>query len=112
MITNIIELMRALDYVRVNPFLTAEQKVTVAKELSSSMPPKALCNNAQRTFEIAEGLFADFGNTVTTLKAPPKEPEGPKEDPKTEQRLPARSEGPHGNQRAPHKAHGRPQKVA
>ena len=110
MITQIIELMRALDYVRGSPFLTAEQKVTVAKELSSSMPPKALCNSAQRTFEIAEGLFADFG--TIKLAERPQELEGPKEDRKTEQRLPARSEGPHGNNRAPLKAHGRPQKVA
>ena len=110
MITNIIELMRALDYVRGSPFLTAEQKVTVAKELSSSMPPKALCNNAQRTFEIAEGLFSDFGNTTPTARE--KEPEGPKEDPKTEQRLPARSEGPNAMSRAPQKAHGRHAKVA
>jgi hypothetical protein len=105
MITNIIELMRALDYVRVNPFLTAEQKVTVAKELSSSMPPKALCNNAQRTFEIAEGLFADFRSTIES-------PQRPKEDPKTEQRVPARSEGPNAMPRAPQKAHGRHAKVA
>lgn len=104
MITNIIELMRALDYVRGSPFLTAEQKVTVAKELSSSMPPKALCNNAQRTFEIAEGLFADFGNAEAE--------KGPQENLKTEQRVPARSEGHHAMPRAPQKAHGRPSKVA
>jgi hypothetical protein len=105
MITQIIELMRALDYVRGSPFLTAEQKVTVAKELSSSMPPKALCTNAQRTFEIAEGLFADFRPIIETK-------EGPKEDPKTEQRLPARGQSPHVQPRTPPKANGRPQKVA
>jgi hypothetical protein len=103
MITNIIELMRALDYVRGSPFLTAEQKADIVKELQLSLPAKALCHSAHRTHDIATGLF--------TAYASPAE-EGSKEDRTPEQRMPARSEDAHVLSRTASKKNGWSKKVA
>lgn len=103
MITNIIELMRALDYVRGSSFLTPDQKAKVVKELKLSLPAKSLCHSAQRTHEIAEGLFDSFLSVV---------PQAKEENPAQGQRLPGLREGEDGIPGDDRKKVGRPPKVA
>lgn len=100
MILNIIDLLRALDYVRGSTLLTVEQKAMVVKELKLSLPAKSLCPSAQRTHEIAEGLFNDFPAS-----------QAPQENPEAEQQLPGLRAGEDGLPRNDRKKAGRPAKV-
>lgn len=101
MIINIIELLRALDYVRGSTLLTTEQKAIVARELKLSLPAKSLCTSAYRTHEIAEGLFNDFPASLQT-----------QEDSPAEQQLPAVRAGEDEVSGNDGKKAGRPKKVA
>lgn len=66
MITNIIDLMRALDYVQGSPSLTQDQKRLIAGELKYSLPAKALCHGAHHTHDIANSLFDKATETMRT----------------------------------------------
>jgi hypothetical protein len=98
-ILQLIELLRALDYVQ-GSSLTDEQKQAIAEELKASMPPRELCTTAKRTHDIVTGRLT------------PERPKEAPEDSKAGQRLPSRSEGTDVQPGAPRKAHGGFKKVA
>lgn len=98
-ILQLIELLRALDYVQ-GSSLTDEQKKAITEELKASMPPKDFCHTAKRTHDIVTGRLT------------PQSPQAAPQDSQAIQRMPSRSEGTDVQPGAPRKAHGGFKKVA
>lgn len=70
MITNIIDLMRALDYVQGTQSLSAAEKAVIASELKASLPAKALCHGAHLTHDIAAAVFDKAASTPARINGP------------------------------------------
>ena len=85
MIINIIDLLRALDYVQGSQLLTATEKATVAKELKGSLPAKALSHGAHETHDIATAVFEKAAGVKTEDINGPSTGESPKETPRAEE---------------------------
>ena len=79
MIINIIDLLRALDYVQGSQLLTATEKATVAKELKGSLPAKALSHGAHETHDIATAVFEKAAGVKTEDINGPSTGESPEE---------------------------------
>lgn len=93
MILQIIDLLRALDYVQ-GSSLSPDEKRSVAFELRGALPAKALCHGAHITHEIADALFQKAINANTVRNNGPSTGESPgqanaaKEDQKEEHEQP------------------------
>lgn len=117
MILQIIDLLRALDYVQ-GSSLSPDEKRSIATELKCALPAKALCHGAHITHEIADALFQKAINANTVRNNGPSTGESPgqanaaKEDQKEGHQLPGlrpRKDGVTGDDR---KAFGGAKKVA
>jgi hypothetical protein len=99
MIINIIDLLRALDFVQGSQLLTAAEKATVAKELKGSLPAKALSHGAHETHDIATAVFEKAAGVKTEdINGPstgerPEETRSAPEARKEEHELAPRSKG-------------------
>lgn len=116
MILQIIDIMRALDYVQ-GSSLSADEKRSVAFELRAALPAKALCASAQITHDIVDArLRAIFEKTVsdngTVARKSPEEAPRSEENRKEEHQLPGLRQGKDGVSRDDRKAFGGPKKVA
>ena len=117
MITNIIDLLRALDYVQGSQTLTTAEKATIAKELKGSLPAKALSHGAHETHDIAAALFEKAASVPARTNGPSTR-ESPEETPRTlearkeENQLAPRSKAADVFPRDAGKAHGGAKKVA
>ena len=118
MIINIIDLLRALDYVQGSQLLTATEKATVAKELKGSLPAKALSHGAHETHDIATAVFEKAAGVKTEDINGPSTGESPKETisspeaRKEADQFPGLRKGADVLPRNAGKAHGGPKKVA
>ena len=117
MILQIIDILRALDYVQ-GSSLTPDEKRTVAVELRAALPAKALCSSAQLTHDIVDArIRAIFDKPVRTDGTPAgkrTEEEAPRseENRKEEHQQPGLRQGTNGFPRDDRKAHGGPKKVS
>ena len=117
MITNIIDLMRALDYVQGSQSLTAAEKAIIAQELKGSLPAKALSHGAHATHDIAAAVF-DKAASATARNNGPSTGESTsqartaEENRKEGHKQPPVSKGPNVLPRENRKAAGSPQRVA
>lgn len=92
MIINIIDLLRALDYVQGSQLLTDAEKATVAKELKGSLPAKALSHGAHETHDIATSVFEKAAGVNTEDINGPSTGESPEETPRAEENRQAEHE--------------------
>lgn len=76
MILQIIDLMRALDYLQ-GSSLSPDEKRSVAFELRGALPAKALCHGAHMTHDIADALFQKAINANTVRNNGPSTGESP-----------------------------------
>ena len=116
MITKIIDLMRALDYVLGSQHLTSDEKRAIALELKASLPAKALCSSAHVTHEIATSQFAkaaglDIVRSNGTSTGS-RDPAPPQEETQEKHELPGLRPREDGVSRDDRKKAGRPKKVA
>jgi hypothetical protein len=118
MIINIIDLLRALDYVHSSQTLTAAEKATVAKELKGSLPAKVLCHGAHETHDIATAVFERAAGVKTEdINGPstgerPEETRSAPEARKEANQQPGLRKGADVFPRDAGKAHGGAKKVA
>lgn len=86
MIIDIINMMKALEYIQ-GSSLTADEKRSVAIELQRSLPAKVLCHSAQNTHDIATALFekAIVANTARTDVAAEEEDRRAEDPPEARQ---------------------------
>ena len=114
MILQIIDLLRALDYVQ-GSSLTADEKQAVASELRLALPAKALCASAQLTHDIADARIRAISEKPVRTNAQEAEaqkarpPQG--DHPKAQQDAPVVA-GHSGKPRDDRKAPGGFKKVA
>lgn len=116
MILQIIDVMRALDYVQ-GSSLTADEKRTIASELRSALPAKALCASAQLTHDIVDARLRvicekPVSDNGTVARKSPEEAPRAEENRKEEHQLPGLRQGKDGVSRDDRKAPGGPKKVA
>lgn len=76
MIVQIIDLLRALDYVQ-GSSLSPDEKRSVAFELRGALPAKALCHGSHITHEIADAIFQKAINANTVRNNGPSTGESP-----------------------------------
>ena len=112
MIINIVELMKALEYIQ-GSSLTAEDKRSVAKELKSALPAEVLCSSASKTHQIASSLF----DKAIEPEARPNDrteqrSESPKDHSEETKHIPAVGSRPDQRPRDAGKADGRLAKVS
>jgi hypothetical protein len=117
MITNIIDLLRALDYVQGSQTLTAAEKATIAKELKGSLPAKVLCHGAHETHDIAAAIFEKAASLPERTNGPstgerPEETRSAPEARKEANQQPGLRKGADVFPRDAGKAHGGAKKVA
>lgn len=117
LILQIIETLRALDYVQGSSILTADEKRIVASELRSALPAKTLCTSAQLTHDIVDAhIKAIFDKPVrnngTSTGERPEETDATKENRKEGHQLAGLRPSKDGVPRDDRKAVRGPKKVA
>lgn len=116
MILQIIDLLRALDYVQ-GSSLSPDEKRSIASELRNALPAKALCHGAHLTHDIVDARLRAIcdkpvsDNGTTAGKSPQEAPRA-EENRKEEHQLPGLRQGKDGVSRDDRKAFGGPKKVA
>lgn len=118
MILQIIDVMRALDYIQ-GSSLTADEKRTMAFELRSAIPAKALCASAQLTHDIVDARLRAIcekpvsdNESVSKERSATASPQEAQENRKEGHPQPGPRQGKDGVSRDDRKALGGPKKVA
>lgn len=112
MITDIIDLMKALEYIQ-GSSLTAEEKRSIVSELKSALPAMMLCTSAPKTHQIASSLFDKaLEPDMRPNDREDRRSEAPKENPEEAKHIPTVGSRPDQRPRDAGKADGRLSKVS